>query len=355
MRTSPRPSAISSPRRSGILAGGNWIVDKLKVIDTYPTQDALANILGESAGNGGSPFNILVDLAKLGATFPLNGIGLVGNDADGAWMRGVCVQHNIGTDQLHTHATAHTSYTDVMTVKSTGRRTFFHQRGANAFLAPKHFDFSACTAKIFHLGYLLLLDELDKPHARFGTVAAGVLKKAQDAGLKTCVDVVSEDGNRFSKIVRPALRFANYCFLNELEAERTTGIQIRRADGIPDESALVKAAKELLAAGVQDWVIIHFPGGAFAASPDGKHFKQGSVKVPQKMIEGTAGAGDAFAAGVLSGIHDGEPMQDCLRMGVCAAAASLSRTSCSDGIKGARQCLELGKKYGYRAALKAGA
>ena len=30
---------------------------------------------------------MLVDLAKLGATFPLDGIGLAGNDADGAWIR----------------------------------------------------------------------------------------------------------------------------------------------------------------------------------------------------------------------------------------------------------------------------
>jgi hypothetical protein len=31
--------------RSGILAGGNWIVDHLKIIDAWPTQDALASIL----------------------------------------------------------------------------------------------------------------------------------------------------------------------------------------------------------------------------------------------------------------------------------------------------------------------
>ena len=65
-------------RRQGILAGGNWIVDNLKVVDTYPQQDALANILSETIGNGGSPFNVLVDLARLGASFPLAGIGLVG-------------------------------------------------------------------------------------------------------------------------------------------------------------------------------------------------------------------------------------------------------------------------------------
>ena len=74
--------------RSGILAGGNWIVDKLKLIDTYPQQDALANILAESIGNGGSPFNILMDLAGLGAQFPLAGVGLIGADADGEWISG---------------------------------------------------------------------------------------------------------------------------------------------------------------------------------------------------------------------------------------------------------------------------
>lgn len=40
--------------RHGVLAGGNWIVDKLKIIDRYPQQDALSNILNESVGNGGS-------------------------------------------------------------------------------------------------------------------------------------------------------------------------------------------------------------------------------------------------------------------------------------------------------------
>ena len=59
--------------RAGVLAGGNWIVDRVKFIDTYPCQDALASILSEAAANGGSPFNLLVDLAKLGARFPLLG------------------------------------------------------------------------------------------------------------------------------------------------------------------------------------------------------------------------------------------------------------------------------------------
>ena len=45
-----------------------------------------------------------------------------------------CVTHKIDTKHLKATAEAPTSYTDVMTVESTGRRTFFHQRGANALL-----------------------------------------------------------------------------------------------------------------------------------------------------------------------------------------------------------------------------
>lgn len=102
--------------RSGILAGGNWIVDKLKFVDVYPQQDALANILLESVCNGGSPFNILVDLAKLGAPFPLAGVGLIGTDADGEWIINQCAANHINTGQLRAHPGARTSYTDVMVV-----------------------------------------------------------------------------------------------------------------------------------------------------------------------------------------------------------------------------------------------
>jgi hypothetical protein len=53
------------------------------MIDVYPKHEQLANISGQSQGTGGSPYNVLLDLAKLGASFPLVGAGLVGQDALG--------------------------------------------------------------------------------------------------------------------------------------------------------------------------------------------------------------------------------------------------------------------------------
>ncbi|HEY5813668.1 MAG TPA: carbohydrate kinase family protein, partial [Terrimicrobiaceae bacterium] len=256
---------MSSTLRSGILAGGNWILDQTKIIDVYPAQDALANILAQTSNNGGGPYNVLIDLARLGAPFPLAAAGLVGDDPPGEYIREDCRSHRIDTQLLRVTKEAPTSYTDVMTVKSTGRRTFFHQRGSNALLDAKHFDFTRTNARIFHLGYLLLLDRLDQPDAACGTVAAAVLKRAQETGLKTSVDVVSEDSNRFAQIVPPALRFCDYCVLNEFEAERTTGMEILR-DGKIDISAAKEAAHKLVAAGVREWVVIHFPNGAIAVS-----------------------------------------------------------------------------------------
>src|SRR5215207_4654499 len=150
-----------SSTRTGILAGGNWIVDAVKMIDVWPQQDALANILSTSKGTGGSPFNILVDLALLGAEFPLLAAGLVGEDAHGEWISEVCAKNRIDVSALLRSKSAPTSFTDVMTVRESGRRTFFHARGANAELGPEHFDFAGTPARIFHLGYLLLLDRMD--------------------------------------------------------------------------------------------------------------------------------------------------------------------------------------------------
>ena len=72
---------MTSTARNGILAGGNWILDRTKIIDVYPAQDALANILAETSCNGGGAYNVLVDLARLQAPFPLAAVGLVGDDS----------------------------------------------------------------------------------------------------------------------------------------------------------------------------------------------------------------------------------------------------------------------------------
>ena len=331
--------------RRGILAGGNWIIDHVKVIDAWPEQDTLVSILRQSSSNGGSPYNILLDLAKLGATFPLSGIGLVGDDENGRSILADCRAHGIDTAQLQTTRDAATSYTDVMTVEKTGRRTFFHQRGANAHLDVEHFRFEGSNARIFHLGYALLLDRLDtldngRPRA------CTVLEAARAAGLQTSLDCVSEAGTRFQTIVKPMLPYVDTLFANDFEAEKLTGIPLRRGEKI-DPAAVREAGRALLAAGVQAWAVLHFPEAVYACHVGGEEHWQPSLRVPASEIAGAAGAGDALAAGILLGLHEDWPMAQGLKLGVAAAAASLSHPTCSAGVGTIDACSALAQRLGY--------
>jgi sugar/nucleoside kinase (ribokinase family) len=298
---------------------------------------------------------VLVDLAKSGAPFPLFAAGLVGADPMGRQILDDCRAHKIDTRHLTSTVKAPTSYTDVMTEKGHGRRTFFHARGANALWRGDDLDFSKpkTAPRIFHLGYLLLLDALDQPDSKFGTKAARLLAQAQAAGIKTSVDVVSEDSDRFPTIVTPALKHVDYCILNEIEAGKTTGFSVRLPDGGLDAVAVRHAAGALLQQGVRELVVIHFPEGAFARTRAGQDAWQSSLKLPAGYIAGTAGAGDAFCAGVLLGLHEGWELSRCLLTGVCVAAASLADATCTAGVKSLKTCLALAKKYGFRQTLDA--
>jgi sugar/nucleoside kinase (ribokinase family) len=330
--------------RQGIFAAGNWIVDRVKLIEEFPQQDALVSITAESDSNGGGPYNLLKDLALLGARFPLCGAGLVGDDANGAAILAECDALGIDRSQIALCDVAPTSYTDVMTVSATGRRTFFHQRGANARFDGSQIDFDRSGAKIFYLGYLLLLDALDEVRADGSTGAAQLLARASAAGHKTAVDLVSAQSARFREIVAPSLPHVDFLFLNEYEAGCLLGVEL----GSCDRQGVSEAAAEVRSLGVRELVVIHRPDGA-AVAGEGIALWQGSVALPDDRIVGAVGAGDAFAAGMLFGLHEEIPIEECLRQAVCAAALCLLDPTTSGGMAPLADALQLGEQFGFRA------
>jgi sugar/nucleoside kinase (ribokinase family) len=332
--------------RSGILAAGNWLCDHVKTIDAWPEQDGLANILSHTVGNGGGPYNLLKDLARLGAPFPLAGIGLLGDDADGRLIQADCRAHRIDAGQLRITPGASTGYTDVMTVRGTGRRTFFHDRGANARLLPEHFDFGRMPARHFYLGYMLLLDGLDAPGPDGAPRALEVFRRAREAGMGTALDCVSAASARFRATVAPVLPEVDLLFTNDYEAEQLSGLSLGRGASL-DRGAVEAAARALIGLGVRGWAVVHFPEGACACSRSGETAWQPAVRVPPDRVAGSVGAGDAFAAGVLYGRHEGWPMARSLELGVCSAATSLLHPTCSEGVRASGDCLAFGRGLGW--------
>jgi len=337
-------------KRDGIALAGNWIMDHVKIVDCWPAENTLANILSEGRGTGGAPYNVAVDLHKLDPEIPLECIGLIGRDPDGEFILGNMRALGCDTRQLRQTRAAPTSYTDVMTVQGTGNRTFFHNRGTNARFGYEHFNFDAIRSRIFHLGYLLLLDQLDRSDPEYRTVAARVLCELRQQGIKTSVDVVSEDSQRFERIVNPALPHIDYLILNEIESCRTTGHQPRKGKQL-DLAAIRASAKELLQRGVHELVVIHMPEGGYALERKGREVFQPSLDLPSGYIKGGAGAGDAFCAGVLYGLYQRWPIKKCLLLAVCAGAACLSDPTCTAGMRSLAETLALAREFPFKANL----
>ncbi len=315
--------------RNGFFTAGNWVVDKIKMIDQYPTSGHLANI-NRMISSGGGVFNTAVDLAIMNPKLPVYATGVVGSDSEGNFLKQALQKVGITVDFTNS-ADQPTSFTDVMTEIDSGARTFFHSRGANAQLTMEQIVANNNSAKIFHLAYLLALDELDKPDVEYDVVAARLFKIIQQSGYKTSADVISESGNRFQKVVNPCLKYLDYLIINEIEAGAIAGIEIRQADDTINDDMLKKATEKLFELGVNDTVIVHFPEGAYGVNRSGEKALVKSAHVESKDIIGTVGAGDAFCAGALYGLHEELPLKKVVQIANTSARFNLFSASGTGG------------------------
>lgn len=324
--------------RKGVIAAGNMLVDHVHQIVHWPEPGWLTEITRSERSTGGAPLNVLLTLAKMHTGLPLQAVGLIGEDHDGDYVMAMLEQYHVNRQHVHRTSFAPTSMTQVMTDPS-GQRTFFHSPGANRLLDLPAFDNLDSNMKIFHLGYLLLLDSLDLPDADYGTRSARLLAQMQQQGYQTSLDLVSRQGDpRYRPLVMPALPWLDYLVINELEAGEFSGQAMRKADHTPDVKAIGEVARQLLDAGVRQRVVIHCPEGAFGIEPDTSGIWVPSITLKQEEIVGSVGAGDAFCAGLLYGCHESWLLNDSILLAHACARASLL---CANAIDGAKTLAEL--------------
>jgi sugar/nucleoside kinase (ribokinase family) len=239
-----------------------------------------------------------------------------------------------------------------MIARESGRRTFFHDQGANALLTPSHLDLSRTRARILHLGAPGLHAAMDRPGAdgRGGNGWSEVLARARAAGLRTNMELVSVEPERQRALALPCLPLLDTLVINELEAGALAQVETSETDagGAIDPGRAEAAARRLLELGVRELAVVHFPAGCVAAARGGRTWRQGAVRVPHEDVKSANGAGDAFAAGVMLGVHEGWPVERCLEAGVCVAAVSLQASSTSGAIRPMAACLAYGREHGFR-------
>ena len=301
--------------KTGIAVAGTILVDKLNEIGAYPASGELTKILSVSRAVGGAVPNVGIDIKRVDPSITVKAVGKIGNDAEGDFLVDTLEENGVDASLL-VRGDKPTSFTDVMSIVG-GQRTFFTYPGACADFGVDDVDFDKLNAKMLHLGYFLLLDKVD------GGDGEKILKAAQERGIKTSIDLVSENSNRYH-IVKDCLKYTDNVIINELEAGMIAGIE-------PCRENLEKIARALKDLGVSERVIIHMPETGVCLSDNG-FFELPSWELPKGFIKGKTGAGDAFCAGALIGIYRGLDEMGILTLAQKSATASLSAADAIGGM-----------------------
>ena len=334
--------------RRGVLSAGTFCVDFNKSIARWPKEDTSNEVIEIDRQSGGSGFNMALDLKRLDPDFPVEAMGVVGDDDLGRFLARECGSHGVERGELQALPGGATMSVDAFYVRGSGRRTHFYHQGVAAAMTPDHFDLSSSSARILHLGLPGAHAAMDRPWRGEANAWVAVLRKAKSLGLMTNLELMTIPAARLAELGRPCLPHLDTLIVNDFEIGALAGLETRHADGTADVGAVRRAIDEALTLGPMRWIVAHFPEGAVAGGRDGTRLALGSVAMPGSAIVGANGAGDAFAAGMIYGLHEDWPIAACLRLACASAAASMCAVSTTEGVAPIADCLALAEKYGLR-------
>jgi sugar/nucleoside kinase (ribokinase family) len=337
--------SIENAEKKGIAIAGNIIVDIINIIEKYPEKNMLTNVKDISNVVGGCVCNTIIDIAKMDPEIKLTAIGKVGNDDQGRFVTSQMKDYGIDVSGVVVSDTLPTSRDYVMSEEKSGERTFFYASGANGDFGVDDVDEEKLDCKIFHAGYILLLEKLDEEDEVYGTKMARLLDKVSKKGIKTSIDVVSSETGLFAQKIIPALKYCDYAILNEIESCKVTGLSPRNEDGTINEENIKTTMEAFIKYGVKDRVIIHCCEAGFMLDAKGNYTVMPSLSLPSGYIKGSVCAGDAYAAACLYGLHNDYDGEKLLEFASCAAACSLSQPDAISGMRGKDEVIKLASIY----------
>ncbi|MDQ0471192.1 carbohydrate kinase family protein [Labrys wisconsinensis] len=333
--------------RKGIVTAGTWCVDRNIGIEFWPGEDGLAEIDDIQPRGGGSGCNLACDIRRLDPSIPVETIALVGDDANGRLLLAQADEFGIGRSRMIVAPDATTQCTDAYISRRSGRRTHIYLAGTATLLTPDHFDLDGLTGRFFHLGLPGVHKLMDAPWQGDANGWVTVLKRARAAGLETNLELASVERERLSALAHACLPHLDMLIVNDTEIGAIGGEDTVQG-GVTDVEACIRAARSALDQGPMRLVVAHFPLGAVAVTREGAVVHRPSVRVPPEAVVSANGAGDAFAAGVVYGQHQGWSLEDSLSLAHASAAASLRAMSTVDGMASWQECLDLAQRWGWR-------
>jgi sugar/nucleoside kinase (ribokinase family) len=271
---------------------------------------------------GGCSSNTAMDLARLGVK--VSAAGCVGEDTFGQFIADTLDRGGVETGYIHRIATANSASSMIINVSGEDRR-FISATGANEEMTVAHIPRHLATAaKVLYVGGYFMLPGLET------TAMVELFRDARASGTVTVLDVVYDEGADCWSRLAPLLAETDVFLPNDDEAALLTGI----------ENPL-EQAKRFRRAGAGTVVITLGENGSLLVS-DAVAIRVGTY--PSRFVGGT-GAGDAFDAGYIAGLIEGEDCEGCLRWATALGASCVRSIGATESVFDRREALDLMKDY----------
>ena len=253
---------------------------------------------------GGIVSNAAITMSRLGMR--VTGFSAVGKDRWGDMVLQQYREDGVDTAHIRRHDTMPTS-TSVVMIDDAGDRSFIHCQGAPKSLTRDDYLASIdlfASSRSMLIGYYPLMPNLLDD-------LADVLLAIRKTGCITALDAAGDGGtlNPLDKIL-PHVDI--YC-PSRREATHQTGLT--------DPAEMIAKYRDL---GASNWVGIKLGTNGAILSPTPNELIHVDPIDPPGPIVDTTGAGDAFFAGLMTGILRGEEPQLAGRMAAAAGAVSVT-------------------------------
>ena len=265
-------------------------VDHLILMPEYPTFDTKTRLIEHVQSAGGQAASAMAGLQRLGLKTAY--AGRFGSDAEGQFGLATLRDAGVNVERVEMIEGARTQIAFIVIDARNGERTIFWERDErlaySAEEAPAGF---AARGRVLHL------DAHDPP------ACARVAQAARDAGT-----IISADIDNIYDGLAELLPLVDVLISSKEFPRRLTGIN--------DERAALVEVKSRYNCGIVGMTIggrgsLVYHRGVFIESP--------ALPVPGGCRD-TTGAGDAFHAGFLYGMVQGEEIEGCMTLGSAVAA-----------------------------------
>ena len=276
-----------------------------------PPEGQLLELEAMPVRAGGCAANVAIDLAKQGLHVEV--VGCLGRDSSAEVLLTCLREHGVDCEQVALVGGFPTSKTVILLVEGEDRR-YLHVFGSNRAFTVGHINRDWLRSlSVFYLGGLCALPSVAISELR------ELLLFCREHKVTTVVDVVvahSWTGADELKVLLPCI---DYFLPNRDEAYKITG-----------QSETLDQLRAFRAAGAGCVVITQGNAGAVAAK-DGSYWKCGAF--PVNCID-PSGSGDAFSAGIITGLVHRWPMPQILRYASALGASATRAVGTTEGVFG---------------------